>query len=85
MKTKVLLASLAVSGLALAQPAAAATRSFESIPAAGVQTPTAAERTGAAIEESDELRGRRGIWAVFVALGLAALLVILLTGEKSPG
>jgi hypothetical protein len=85
MKTKVLLALLTVASLALTQPATAATRSFESIPATGVQTPAVAERTGAAIEESDELRGRRGIWAVFVALGLAALLVILLTGEKSPG
>jgi hypothetical protein len=84
MKTNALLASLAVSSLVLAQPAAAATRSYESIPATGVQDPAAVERAGAAIGENEDVRGR-GIWLVFAALGLAALLVILLTGEKSPG
>ena len=83
MKSKALLASLAVSSLVLAQPVAAATRSYESIPANGVQAPTGAvERAGAPVGESEELGG---IWLVFVALGLAALLVILLTGEKSSG
>lgn len=83
MKSKALLASLAVSSLVLAQPVAAATRSYESIPANGVQAPAAAvERAGAPVGESEELGG---IWLVFVALGLAALLVILLTGDKSPG
>ena len=84
MKTKTLLASLAVTSLAVAQPAAAATRSYESIPATGVQAPAAAERAGTAIGESEEFT-RGGVWMVFVVLGLAALLVLLATGKKSPG
>ena len=82
MKTKALLISLAGSSLCMVQPAAAATRSYESIPINGVQAPAAVERAGAPVGESEELGG---IWMVFVALGLAALLLILLSGEKSPG
>jgi hypothetical protein len=62
MKTKALLASLAVSSLVLAQPAAAATRSYESMPAAGVQASAAVDRTGAAIGENEKFAVAESGW-----------------------
>ena len=84
MKTTTLLASIAASSLVLAQPAAAATRSSESVPASGIFA-VDGQRVGAAVGESEEQR-RRGLWLIFATLGLAALLIILLDGgSKSPG
>jgi hypothetical protein len=83
MKTKALLASLAVFSLAVAHPAAAATRSYETLPIVGVQASGHLERAGVAIDENEDVRGRRSIWLVFVALGLAALAVMLLTNGEN--
>ena len=81
MKTKTILASLAVSALALAQPAAAATRSYESIPATGVTAPA---RAGAAVEDADSLRGAPVVPIVITFVVLAAI-ILLLSGGKSNG
>lgn len=86
MKTRTLIASLAVASLAVAHPAAAATRSYESIPANGVQTAAPADRAGSILGEAEEGRGKPifVIGAVFLVL---ALILILAAGSggKSPG
>jgi hypothetical protein len=86
MKTKTLITSLAVASLAVAQPAAAATRSYESIPATGVQTAEPADRAGSIIGEAEDGRGK----PIFVIGGVFLLLALLLIlsaggGGKSPG
>jgi len=81
MKTKTLLASIAVASLALAQPISAATRSADSLPQRGAQS---AERVGSLTKDSEELGGSPVIAIVLVA-ALAAVLVIALSGSKSKG
>lgn len=74
MKMKTLIASLAVASLAVSQPAAAATRSFESVPANGVQTAAPADRAGSIGSESEALKGSPLIIILLVFGVLAALL-----------
>jgi len=84
MKTKTLLAALAVSGLALAQPAAAATRSFESLPKAGAPVDSAA-RVATVTGESETLVGGLPIWLIFLVFAAFTAAVAASTGDKSPG
>ena len=84
MNKKTLLATLAVSALVLSQPAAAATRSFESVPAQGAKSAVAAERLGSITSESEEVAGRN-IWLILVVFGIVAAIIAATTGSKSPG
>jgi hypothetical protein len=84
MKTKTILASMAVASLAMAQPVSAATRSVDSLPRTGVQSTAAAERVGSIGEEADELRGRPLLLILLIGGALAAL-ILALSGGKSPG
>ena len=61
------------SGFVLAQPAAAATRSYQSLPTSGIQQPL--DRTAAAIGEADELHGAGSALIIILVFGglLAAL------------
>jgi hypothetical protein len=85
MKMKTLLAALAVSSLALAQPAAAATRSSDSLPKNGVQASISTDRVGAITEETDSIRRGTPILLIILLFGSVAALVALLTGHKSAG
>jgi hypothetical protein len=75
MKTKTLLASMAVAGLVIAQPASAATRSIGS--------QDAPERIGSPAGDSEKLRGKPLLIILLVAL-LAGGLVVLLTDSDDP-
>ena len=85
MKTKTLFASVAVASLALAQPVGAATRSYESVPATGVQSTEAAERVGSIAGETESLRGSPIFLIVLLFGGLAAAILALSGGNNSPG
>ena len=76
MKTKTFIASLAVAGLLVAQPLAAATRSFESLPAHGVQSAQPADRVGSIGTEAEALTGSPVLVIVLIAGVLAALLLV---------
>ncbi len=82
MKTKSILASLAAAGVVLAQPAAAATRSYESVPAAGLTVADRADSIGA---DSEALRGKSILPIVLVFAILAALLALAGSGSNGPG
>ena len=84
MRTKTLLASMAVASLAVAQPVSAATRSADSLPSAGVQPSVTSERIGSIAGESEELRGRP-LLLIILIFGSLAALVAALSGGKSPG
>jgi hypothetical protein len=75
------LAIAAIASFALAQPAAAATRSYESLPHSGVQKSVTADRQAAAIGTAEQLNGHPlnaliiiavfgGLLALFAAAGL---------------
>jgi hypothetical protein len=72
MKTKSLLASLAVAGLVIAQPASAATRAIGS--------QDIAERIGSPAGESEKLRGKP-LLIILLVLLLAGGLVLLIDGD----
>ena len=83
MRTKTLLASMAVASLAAAQPLSAATRSFESLPESGVQS---ADRVGSISGESEtEELGRSPFLVVALVFVVVAALILALSGNKSPG
>ena len=83
MRTKTLLASLAVASLAAAQPLSAATRSFESLPDTGVRS---ADRVGSISAESEaEEIGRSPVLVVGIVFIVVAALILALSGNKSPG
>jgi hypothetical protein len=84
MKTKTLIASFAVASLAVAQPAAAATRSFESLPSNGLQTADA-ERTASPLADAEAVRGKPVIVILLVAGVLAALLLALGSSNDTNG
>jgi hypothetical protein len=84
MKTKTLLASLAVAGLAIAQPLSAATRSADSLPQRSTQSMAVADRAGSLADESEEMRGKRVIPIALIALILAAI-ILAAGGGKSKG
>jgi hypothetical protein len=85
MRTKTLLASMAVAGLAVAQPLSAATRSADSLPSAGIQpSVTSSDRVSSIVDESEDLRGKPILLIILLAGGLAALIAALSDG-KSPG
>ena len=84
MKTKTLLASLALAGLVAAQPASAATRSADSLPQVGAQPATSADRAGSIVGESEEL-GRPLVWIVVLFLIVGRIIIIATGGIKSPG
>ena len=83
MRTKTLLASMAVASLAAAQPLSAATRSFESLPESGVRS---ADRVGSISGESEaeEIAGNPLLVVVIVFVVVGAL-ILALSGNKSPG
>jgi len=83
MKTKTFVASLAVAGLIVAQPLAAATRSYESLPAHGVQSAQPADRVGSIGTEADALTGSPVLVIVLIAGVLAALLLVAGSGSGS--
>jgi len=83
MKTKTLLASLALASLAAAQPVAAATRSADSLPQAGAQPVTSADRAGSIVGESEEI-GSSIIW-IIALFAIVGVIVIATSGNKSPG
>jgi len=76
MKTKTFFASLAVAGLLMAQPLAAATRSYESLPAHGVQSAQAADRVGSIGTEAEALKGSPIALIGILFVVLAGLLVL---------
>ena len=84
MKTKTLLASLAVASLAIAQPLSAATRSADSLPQRGAQSTAVADRAGSLAGESEELRGNPVIPIVLIAIVVAAI-ILAAGGGKSKG
>ena len=84
MRTKTLLASMAVASLAVAQPLAAATRSVDSLPQSGVQSADASDRIGSISGEAEDVRGRP-ILAILLVAGVLAALILILSGSKSPG
>lgn len=69
-------AAVAVASFALAQPAAAATRSYESLPQSGIEQPLSADRAGAAVQDAEQVHGGLGggliILLIFAALVAAA-------------
>jgi len=83
MKTKTLLGALAVSSLVLAQPAAAATRSYESLPKAGASTP--AERVASVTGQSEAAVGALPIWLIILVFGSFAAFIAAISDNKSPG
>ena len=83
MKTKTLLASMAVASLAIAQPVSAATRSADTLPRTGVQSIGPSDRVGSLAGEAEELQGRPIVVIVLVFAVLAAL-VFALSGNKEP-
>lgn len=85
MKTKTLLAALAVSSLVLAQPAAAATRSYDSLPKSGVQaTTTSPDRVGADVGETDDLNSTMTIFVIILLFAGVGGLIAATTGESPP-
>lgn len=85
MKTKTLLASIAVAGLAFAQPLSAATRSADSLPRTSVQTTDTADRTGSLTGEAEDLQGKPFLLLILLFGGLAALLLALGGNSDSNG
>ena len=85
MKTKTLLATIAVAGLTVAQPLAAATRSAESLPVSGVQAAQPVERVGAVNAESEELVGAMPLILILGMFLAVAAIVLASSGNKSPG
>ncbi len=73
MKTKTLLASLAMAGLVIAQPASAATRSIDSV--------DSAERISSPLGESEELGGSPFLLILVVFLAVAGLGVLMSDGD----
>jgi hypothetical protein len=82
MKTKTLLASLAVASFAIAQPLSAATRSADSLPSA--QSTAVADRAGSLAGEAEELRGNPVVPIAIIALIVAAI-ILAIGGGKSKG
>ncbi|MBO9517739.1 MAG: hypothetical protein J7493_06695 [Porphyrobacter sp.] len=73
MKIKNALASIAVASLAVAQPIAASA------------APASIERSSSVSSENEAVAGVSTLWIVFAALGLSALMIVLLTdGSKDP-
>lgn len=75
MKTKTLLASLALAGLVIAQPVSAASRS-----AAPQDT---AERIGSPAGESEALRGRPLLIILLLFLAVGGLVVLMSDGDDA--
>ena len=67
------LATVAVASFALAQPAAAATRSYESLPQSGIQ-----ERGSATVADSEALHGAGN--GLIILLVFAAILAAMAAG-----
>ena len=84
MRTKTLLASLAIASLAVAHPVSAATRSVDSLPQSGAVTSDVGERVGSVSGEAEDLRGRPLLLVILIAAIVAALIAALSDG-KSPG
>lgn len=75
MKTKTLLAALAMSSLVLAQPAAAAARS-----APAQSGNVATERAGSVTSDAEEVAGRMGsVWIILLVAAVVAALIVLTT------
>ncbi|KRA80380.1 hypothetical protein [Altererythrobacter sp. Root672] len=73
MKFKNALAAIALSSFAIAQPLAASA------------APVSIERTSSVSSEEEAIGGASTLWIVFAALGLTALMIVLLTdGSKDP-
>ncbi|MEO6042119.1 MAG: hypothetical protein ABIP41_09470 [Croceibacterium sp.] len=53
------LVSVALATFVLAQPAAAETRSYESLPYSGIQHSVTVDRAGSPVADADQLHGRR--------------------------
>jgi len=84
MRTKTLLASMALASLAVAQPLSAATRSSDSLPDRGVQASSVSvDRVGSVTGESEELS--RAFLLIILLFGGVAALILALSGNKSPG
>jgi len=83
MKTKILLSSLALAGLAMAQPVSAATRSANSLPQVGAPA-TSAERAGSIYGEAEEI-GSSPLLIVFLLFAVVGGIIIATSGSKSPG
>ena len=86
MRTKTLLASMALASLAVAQPLSAATRSSESLPVRGVQSVDSSmsvDRAGSVTGESEELS--RAFLLIILLFGGVAALILALSGNKSEG
>jgi hypothetical protein len=74
------LVSLAAASFLLAQPAAAATRSYQSLPTTGIQQPVTADRAGSPVADAEAGHGSGnaliillvfgGLLALFAAAGL---------------
>jgi hypothetical protein len=82
---KNVLATVAVASFALAQPAAAATRSYQSLPQSGIQQPVAAERSAAAVADSEAFRGGLGNGLVIILIFGALLAAFAAAGAFGHG
>ena len=84
MKMKTLFASIAIAGLAFAQPASAATRSASSLPERGVQTTAAADRVGSITGEAEDANGKT-IAVIILLLVVVVAILAGVGGNKSNG
>ena len=75
MKTKTLLASLALAGLVMAQPVSAASRSIGSL--------DAAERIGSPADEAESLRGSPLLIILLLFLTFGGIVVLVSDGEDA--
>ena len=77
MKLKNALACVALASFALAQPVAAATRSYESLPQSGIQQPLAgSDRAASPLQDAEAVHGGigAGLLILLIAGGIAALI-----------
>ena len=82
MKLGTVLASISAATLLLAQPAAAATRSASSLPAAGVKASAIDARVGSQMGHGEELAGSSMI-LYLALLAAAAALIFVVADEDS--
>jgi hypothetical protein len=70
------LAIAALASFALAQPAAAATRSYESLPHSGVQQAVSTDRQASVVGTAEQLRGGHPLNALIVIAVFGGLLAL---------
>ena len=74
------LAVVALGTFVVAQPAAAATRSYESLPHSGIQQAVSVDRAGAAVTDSDQFAGHPANALIIIAVFGALLALFAAAG-----